>query len=722
MKKILSGFLLLMIVSSFSVIGQIVPLESAKKVAVNFYFEKANSFFTIKNYEVQVNDFVLKYSPTGTPLYYIFNIVPEGFVIVAAQKNVFPVLGYSFKGAYSSSLNNPNFDYYMNIFANQITDAVNKQLPAYTDADNFRNKYLQNNFSLSEKGNEKAVSPLLTSTWNQDQFYNELCPVDLAGPGDRAYAGCVATAMGQLMYYHRWPVTGTGSYSYNHATYGNISADFANSTYDWNLMTNHLLTNNLAVAELLFHLGVSVDMDYGPNGSGMWNHKAAYSLKTYFKYCPETRYIWRDSTTLNWDSIIIANLDQKRPLYYAGWEDTTYTAGHAFVCDGYQTTDFFHFNWGWGGQYDGFFYNNQLNPGGANFNILQELIADIYPDTINYTYPLYCNGNEEIIGNTGTLTDGSGIKSYPGLSNCSWLINPDCGLKIKLLFDKFSLASGDTIKIYDGNNTLAPVIAQFDVLNPPVTSDNTSPTNIESTNSELFITFTSDNTAQADGFNASYSVYYCNVDTTHDSYGSLSDGSGICDYNKSSNCRWYIIPASAQTITLNFTEFDLASDNTGDYLRVYKNSISTGNSIATYDHANPPTAPLIITAPVVILRFITNTLTQAGGWSLDYTSTTTGISETNTLVNGITVFPNPFTNNAFVRFNSENTSTAIIRVIDLSGKTICQESISISTNTTEISIDNLTNNIQAGCYFLRIETDKHVFVHKITKLPGIKAE
>ncbi len=155
-------------------------------------------------------------------------------------------------------------------------------------------------------------------------------------------------------------------------------------------MTNSVQEQNDAVAELLFHLGVSVDMDYGPTGSGMWNHKAAYSLRTYFNYSPETQYLYRDSTNLDWDSVIVAHLDQKIPMYYAGWSVPNIN-GHAFIIDGYQTEDYFHFNWGWGGSYDGYFYLDNLVPGGNNFNLAQELVINCYPDTINYSYPYYCS-------------------------------------------------------------------------------------------------------------------------------------------------------------------------------------------------------------------------------------------------------------------------------------------------------------------------------------------
>ncbi len=95
---------------------------------------------------------------------------------------------------------------------------------------------------------------------------------------------------------------------------------------------------------------------------------------------PETQYVFRDTTSMDWDSLLVANLDQKIPMYYAGWSVPD-TNGHAFVCDGYQGNDYFHFNWGWGGSYDGYFYTDNLTPGGNFFNLAQELIINAVPDT-----------------------------------------------------------------------------------------------------------------------------------------------------------------------------------------------------------------------------------------------------------------------------------------------------------------------------------------------------
>jgi hypothetical protein len=717
-KKIAFILFVLFVFNKMHVYAQSVPEDTLQLIAKNFYLEKAKAFFSVKSSETNIINSELINSTDNIPLYYIFNFVPNGFVIVSAQRNVYPILGYSFESNYSKDKENPNFIFWMNDYKKQIYNAVISSKQTTNKIENAWNYYQKNHNNVLK---EKALAPLLTSTWNQDKFYNELCPADAAGPGGHTYAGCVATAMGQIMFYHRWPQTGFSSYTYNHQDYGVISADFANSTYDWDAMANHLTFSNLAIAKLLFHIGVSVDMNYGPNGSGMWNHHAALSFKNYFKYSSQTRYIFRDSTTLPWDSIIIANLDQKKPLYYAGWEDTTYTAGHAFVCDGYQSNTFFHFNWGWGSSLDGFFYLDQLNPSGNNFNLCQELVVDIYPDTINYTYPEYCLGYKEIVGSNGTFSDGSSIKSYNNNTDCSWLLNPDCGVTLKLGFNQFNIANGDTINIYDGANTQSSLLASYNSLDFPLTSESPTPTLLESSSNNLFVTFKSDNNIVSEGFLANYSVKYCQTDTVTNQSGSVSDGSGNCDYSNATNCRWVIKPANAQSITLNFTEFNLATNNIGDYVQIYKNNFSAGSSVATFNHLNPPTGSLTILAPIVCIKFFTNTDITATGWAIDYLSSTTGIAENTLPSTGFIVFPNPFIDNAIIRFNSLDSKFANISIIDISGKKIISKKFETIPKVNEILLSDITPKLTPGCYFLKIELNKIVYTQKLICLPENKA-
>ena len=252
------------------------------------------------------------------------------------------------------------------------------------------------------------VEPMITSNWDQPYPYNEMCPADPAGSQRTCHCRMCSCGNGPdhvllplARPWHRFLYLCDSTYGIQHVS-------FDSTWYRWNNMKNTITTSDTGIAQLIYHLGVSVDLKYGPAGSGMYNHHAAYALKTYFKYSPETSYVYRDSTNLNWDSLIIAHLNRGMPLYYAGWSVPNID-GHAFVCDGYQSGDYFHFNFGWSGTDNGYYYLDNITPGGYNFNLAQELIINIYPDTLNYTYPPYCSGATTLTLTRAALQMAAGL-------------------------------------------------------------------------------------------------------------------------------------------------------------------------------------------------------------------------------------------------------------------------------------------------------------------------
>jgi len=263
----------------------------------------------------------------------------------------------------------------------QIDEAINKNksnvqtLPLWDEIANFDSSPIRTNYNST---NDDAVAPLITTTWSQGTYYNTSCPSDAGGPDGHALVGCVATAMGQVMNYWNYPTMGTGSHSYVHSTYGTLSANFGATTYGWASMPDPggASSYNTALATLLYHCGVSVDMGYGPTGSGASTAQVATSIQTYFGYASSAQYINRSSyTESGWNNILIAELDAGRPMQYRGQG----SGGHSFNCDGYQGTDYFHFNWGWGGYADGYYYLSNLNPGGSTFTDGQAAIIGIQP-------------------------------------------------------------------------------------------------------------------------------------------------------------------------------------------------------------------------------------------------------------------------------------------------------------------------------------------------------
>lgn len=222
----------------------------------------------------------------------------------------------------------------------------------------------------------KDVAPLLSTTWNQGCGYNSQCPVDVAGPCGKVYTGCVATAMAQVIRYFQYPAHGVGNKCYTHYTYGELCADFAAATYNYALMPNG--SGNTEVAKLMFHCGVSVNMGYSPTGSGAYSSSVPIAMRNYFDFKNVILASKGSYTVSTWHKILKNEIDNSRPIYYAG----NGTGGHAFVFDGYQGSDYFHINWGWGGSYNGYFYTNDLTPGSNNFTNWQNAVIGAIPSSL----------------------------------------------------------------------------------------------------------------------------------------------------------------------------------------------------------------------------------------------------------------------------------------------------------------------------------------------------
>jgi len=672
--------------------GSKVPADDARQVAHNFFYERISQYQVKDHDQIRLGPaMTIEYQ--GIPVYYAFNIQPEGFIFVAAWDEVFPVLAYSFKGSYTESGQPQNFSAWMEQYARQIHHAVTEKVPPEHNTVHSWEYYLNTPHENLSALTGREVEPLITSTWDQGMYYNEMCPADPAGPDGHCYAGCVATAMGQVMNYFRWPDTGTGSYTYNCPPYGTLSVNYDSASYHWDLMETSLNHYNPFIAELLYHLGVSVDMVYGPDGSGMYNHKAAYSLRTYFKYSPETQYVYRDSTTMDWDSLIMAHLDRKIPMYYAGWSVPN-IYGHAFVCDGYQDSAYYHFNWGWSGSYDGYFYTDNLTPGGNNFNLAQELVIHAVPDTAAYSYPLYCSGNSEYMTLFGTIEDGSGpLFPYAHLSDCAWLIAPDDTINgISLDFLRYELAAGDTLRVFDGETVSDPLLAEMTAESQPSTVETDGPT--------LLITFASNESLSGEGFLAEFLSelpVFCSGTTTLTAQAdTLGDGSGSYDYQNNTLCKWKIIPEDASEVTLYFLDFETEAGF--DLLKVY--DYSTLQLLAEYNGAYPSVPPGPVTSPSgkLFITFMTNNSIRGQGWNAYYETDLVRVPDKSPNHATLRIFPNPSAGSFILEIKPEANSYHLVSVRDLSGRCIFQENIEGNWSRIDLNL----NHISAGLYFITL--------------------
>ena len=320
----------------------------------------------------------------GDACFYVYNVGDEGFVIVSADDSFRPVIGYSQEGRFD--LNNPGLAYYLRTVQAGHSKHQGGQADPMVAAE--WERVLSCGELISRNGGRPS-SWLVDTKWDQNYPYNYYCPVWSGGPGGHFYAGCVATAMSQVMKYWDYPLQGQGSHSYTWNPGGQQSANFGATTYDWDNMPLVLSSSSPqeqidAVATLMFHCAVAVDMQWDYDGSGAQSIQVPGRIYQYFRYTNAAVYQNRANfSAANWAMKVKESIDMGWPLYYSGYEQTEQgLAGHAFVLDGYDDNDMYHFNYGWSGTGNGFytFEGNEFNiQDGAIFNFVPPAVYEVTP-------------------------------------------------------------------------------------------------------------------------------------------------------------------------------------------------------------------------------------------------------------------------------------------------------------------------------------------------------
>jgi hypothetical protein len=313
--------------------------------------------------------------------FFVYNVGDHSFVIIAGDDAHRPVIGYSNESSFDASNIPPALAYYLDGVAECMLPL--RRAVATPDVAAEWASVLEHGRLISRHGG-RGTGYFCQTQWNQDYPYNYCCPEDPAGSGGHAIVGCLATAMSQLMRFWTYPTQGIGSHCYNHEVYGQICADFGNTLYDWDNMPNTLNSNSseaekLATGTLCFHCGVTIDMGYGPDGSGGGSGPIPGAMHEYFNYSEANVQRSRnDYETEIWKTMVREQFDMGWPMYYGGCQDG---GCHAFVCDGYDDNDMFHFNLGWGGSSDGWYLIDDApytHPADAMFNFVP---APVYNQT-----------------------------------------------------------------------------------------------------------------------------------------------------------------------------------------------------------------------------------------------------------------------------------------------------------------------------------------------------
>ncbi len=310
--------------------------------------------------------------------YYVFNVGnDDGYVIASGDDCVPDILGYADEGTIDINNIPCNMQGWLDGYAQQIQS--------------MREKGVSASRAPRRLSAMPAVDPLLMSQWNQTYPYYLSCPLDTNGR--RCYTGCVATAMAQVLYYHRErSVSQTTHEMAGYVTERGVSVEAvpAGSFIDWDNMVDRYAgttttdEQKAAVANLMKYCGTAVQMDYTSSSSGAFTPSVAYAMVAFFNYSSKTKYMDRNDSGLTddeWEQLIYDELSHSRPVLYSGWSDN---AGHAFVCDGYDGDGYFHINWGWGAS-QGYYLLTAIDDAGSsliNYNQSQEAVIHAEPRAV----------------------------------------------------------------------------------------------------------------------------------------------------------------------------------------------------------------------------------------------------------------------------------------------------------------------------------------------------
>ena len=365
-----------LLMASVPMFAESVEMQRAKALGAKFV--EAN----FKN-NTQLEWVYTAVTESGRPSFHVFNGTSGGFVIVSACNLTSPILGYAETGAFNTENIPDGLAYFLDGYGQSVDFAEERLKKAdFVIAQEWENL---ERCGKTQTMKSVVVQPLIATHWDQDCYYNSCCPKDEAGPCGNVYAGCVATSMAQVMKYWNHPEHGTGSHSYNSYLYGTQYVDFGATTYHWDEMPESLSHNENFVSTLIYHCGVSVDMNYGNMASGAMHQNIPPAMSSYFGYGTSHNLFRDDYPYDEWVTMMRDALDMGIPILYAGQDGGS--QGHSFICDGYDDNGLFHINWSWGGLLDGWFSIDNLQTYNQTWNVMQKMIADAIPSGVYNATP-----------------------------------------------------------------------------------------------------------------------------------------------------------------------------------------------------------------------------------------------------------------------------------------------------------------------------------------------
>lgn len=656
-------------------------------------------------------------SQRSVNLYYVFNIGDNnGFIITSADDINVPVIGHSDQGEYDIENLPENYREWMK----SIEDGMIKRISEGVEpSDYVKRKWSEYNSSTKSQATIQGVSPLLSTKWDQTRPYYNMTPVYNSV---RTYTGCVATAMAQIMKFHEHPKTIEGSVSipaYTSSTLG-INIDgvtLTSNPFDWGNMTD---TYNYysgttptevqenAVAKLMYYCGISVSMNYntiGTSGSGAATINAAKALMNYFNYDKDIAYKGRTGTynytDQEWTDMIKAEINQGRALIYSGTSPAR--GGHAFICDGYNDNDEFHFNWGWSGYQDGYYNINapldfteahramvNIKPNEGGIGIAEFFVNSYsnYPESVKREEPfrLDCSVRDISIHSMSTEYD---IAIYDADDNFVSIIN---FVSYTSGYNTSATRCKVPVTVAPGTYKIKAVLKQEDNTYLPITKSSSlqsEPTLIVEEKLMMHNLDIRDKTA-----------FTTNITSGKEGdllTATLSFGNkGGYEFKGS----WGIALVDKNNLNIKYvlTQEDNKSLNIGYLYPTYSfycylpaNMVSGNYKLMMCAKGTDKKWDVVCGANETIVDFIDFTVN----------GTTTGIDETKS--DKISIYPNPVIDILHIATNNHVLQALIY---DANGKLLIEQ-----TNSNTVDVHNLNK----GIYILKVETDSGTSVHKINK-------
>lgn len=318
-----------------------------------------------------VNEKITTKDGTDINEYYVYNTPGQGFVIIAGDDSVMPVIGYSTEERFVYDGSMPNFQSWMNVWTKIIASNRSKGLNATAETKKEWDRYIADG-TVRTEGDGLLLE---TALWNQGNPYNICCPkID----GKQALTGCVATAMGILMKYYEWPVAGYGTVPAYTCGSCSVPSVVLGKPYDWknmpvSLSSKSTNTEKDAVSTLLYHCGVIINAQYGleDEGTSAYSEDIRGAMVKYMDYDKSAAFKYANMyTDAEWIEMVKNNIRNVGPLIYSGVNPTS---GHQFLVTGYDSQDRFYINWGWGGVDNGYY----AYPGIGEFTKEQNAIFNL---------------------------------------------------------------------------------------------------------------------------------------------------------------------------------------------------------------------------------------------------------------------------------------------------------------------------------------------------------